>query len=71
VVALNRAAAVAEAGAPERALELVDSLELGDCAGQSWAHEPEERRAYESVARTVIAEAGAEAEVTWLAAGWS
>jgi len=27
---LNRAAAVAEAGAPERALELVDSLELGD-----------------------------------------
>jgi RNA polymerase sigma-70 factor (ECF subfamily) len=30
VVALNRAAAVAEAGAPERALELVDSLELGD-----------------------------------------
>jgi predicted RNA polymerase sigma factor len=30
MVALNRAAAVAEAGAPERALELVDSLELGD-----------------------------------------
>ncbi|MFZ0380961.1 MAG: DUF6596 domain-containing protein [Solirubrobacteraceae bacterium] len=30
VVALNRAVAVAEAGAPERALELVDSLELGD-----------------------------------------
>src|SRR5262249_4069167 len=30
VVALNRAAAVAEAGAPERALELVDSLDLGD-----------------------------------------
>jgi RNA polymerase sigma-70 factor (ECF subfamily) len=30
VVALNRAAAVAEAGAPERALELVDALELGD-----------------------------------------
>jgi RNA polymerase sigma-70 factor (ECF subfamily) len=30
VVALNRAAAIAEAGAPERALELVDSLELGD-----------------------------------------
>jgi RNA polymerase sigma-70 factor (ECF subfamily) len=29
-VALNRAVAVAEAGAPERALELVDSLELGD-----------------------------------------
>jgi RNA polymerase sigma-70 factor, ECF subfamily len=30
VVALNRAVAVAEAGTPERALELVDSLELGD-----------------------------------------
>jgi RNA polymerase sigma factor (sigma-70 family) len=30
VVALNRAVAVAEAGAPERALDLVDSLELGD-----------------------------------------
>jgi len=30
VVALNRAAAVAEAGAPERALELVDALDLGD-----------------------------------------
>jgi RNA polymerase sigma-70 factor (ECF subfamily) len=30
VVALNRAVAVAEAGAPERALELVDSIELGD-----------------------------------------
>ena len=30
VVALNRAVAVAEAGAPQRALELVDSLELGD-----------------------------------------
>jgi RNA polymerase sigma-70 factor (ECF subfamily) len=30
VVALNRAAAVAEAGAPEQALALVDSLELGD-----------------------------------------
>ncbi|MGN6870563.1 MAG: RNA polymerase sigma factor [Solirubrobacteraceae bacterium] len=30
VVALNRAVAVAEAGEPERALELVDSLELGD-----------------------------------------
>ena len=30
VVALNRAVAVAEAGAPERALELVDSLALGD-----------------------------------------
>jgi len=30
VVALNRAVAVAEAGAPETALELVDSLELGD-----------------------------------------
>jgi len=30
VVALNRAAAIAEAGAPERALELVDSLELGE-----------------------------------------
>jgi RNA polymerase sigma factor (sigma-70 family) len=30
VVALNRAAAIAEGGAPERALELVDSLELGD-----------------------------------------
>ncbi len=30
VVALNRAVAVAEAGAPDRALELVDTLELGD-----------------------------------------
>ena len=30
MVALNRAVAVAEAGAPERALELVDSLELGE-----------------------------------------
>jgi RNA polymerase sigma-70 factor (ECF subfamily) len=30
VVTLNRAVAVAETGAPERALELVDSLELGD-----------------------------------------
>ena len=30
VVALNRAVAVAEAGGPEQALELVDSLELGD-----------------------------------------
>jgi RNA polymerase sigma-70 factor (ECF subfamily) len=30
VVALNRAVAVAEAGAPERALELVDALDLGD-----------------------------------------
>ena len=30
VVTLNRAAAVAEAGAPQRALELIDSLELGD-----------------------------------------
>jgi len=30
VVALNRAVAVAETGAPERALELVDSLGLGD-----------------------------------------
>ncbi len=30
VVALNRAVAVAQAGAPERALELVDSLDLGD-----------------------------------------
>ena len=29
-MALNRAVAVAEAGAPERALELVDPLELGD-----------------------------------------
>jgi RNA polymerase sigma-70 factor (ECF subfamily) len=29
VVALNRAVALAEAGAPERALELVDSLDLG------------------------------------------
>jgi RNA polymerase sigma-70 factor, ECF subfamily len=29
VVALNRAVAVAEAGAPERALALVDSLDLG------------------------------------------
>jgi RNA polymerase sigma-70 factor (ECF subfamily) len=30
VVALNRAVAIAQAGAPERALELIDSLELGD-----------------------------------------
>jgi predicted RNA polymerase sigma factor len=30
VVALNRAVAVAETGAPERALELVDSLDLGE-----------------------------------------
>jgi RNA polymerase sigma-70 factor (ECF subfamily) len=30
VVSLNRAVAVAQAGAPERALTLVDSLELGD-----------------------------------------
>jgi len=30
VVALNRAVAVAQTGAPERALELIDSLELGD-----------------------------------------
>ncbi len=30
VVTLNRAVAVAEAGMPERALEIVDSLELGD-----------------------------------------
>lgn len=30
VVALNRAVAVAEAGAPERALQLVDSLDLGE-----------------------------------------
>jgi predicted RNA polymerase sigma factor len=30
VVTLNRAVAVAEAGMPERALELVDTLELGD-----------------------------------------
>jgi RNA polymerase sigma-70 factor, ECF subfamily len=30
VVALNRAVAVAEAGAPERALDVVDSLELGE-----------------------------------------
>jgi RNA polymerase sigma factor (sigma-70 family) len=30
VVALNRAAAIAEAGAPDRALELVESLQLGD-----------------------------------------
>ena len=30
VVALNRAVAIAEAGAPERALELVDSLDLGE-----------------------------------------
>ena len=30
VVTLNHAVAVAEGGAPERALELVDSLELGD-----------------------------------------
>ena len=29
-VAVNRAVAIAEADAPERALELVDSLELGD-----------------------------------------
>jgi RNA polymerase sigma-70 factor (ECF subfamily) len=30
VVALNRAVAVAESGAPERALELIDSLDIGD-----------------------------------------
>ncbi len=30
MVALNRAAAIAEAGAPDRALEIVDSLELRD-----------------------------------------
>ena len=30
VVALNRAIAVAEAGEPERALEIIDALELGD-----------------------------------------
>ncbi|HET6875419.1 MAG TPA: sigma-70 family RNA polymerase sigma factor [Acidimicrobiales bacterium] len=30
VVALNRAVAIAETGAPERALELVDSLDLGE-----------------------------------------
>ena len=30
VVALNRAVALAESGAPDRALELVDSLDLGD-----------------------------------------
>ena len=30
VVALNRAAAIAEAGEPERALELVDALQLGE-----------------------------------------
>jgi len=30
VVTLNRAVAVAAAGAPERALELVDSLDLGE-----------------------------------------
>ena len=30
VVTLNRAVAVAEAGLPERALEMVDALELGD-----------------------------------------
>ena len=30
VVTLNRAVAVAEAGMPERALEIVDALELGD-----------------------------------------
>jgi RNA polymerase sigma-70 factor (ECF subfamily) len=30
VVAMNRAVAIAEAGAPERALALLDSLELGD-----------------------------------------
>ncbi len=30
VVALNRAVAVAETGAPERALELIDSLDLGE-----------------------------------------
>jgi RNA polymerase sigma-70 factor (ECF subfamily) len=29
-VALNRAAAIAEAGDPEQALAMVDSLELGD-----------------------------------------
>jgi RNA polymerase sigma-70 factor (ECF subfamily) len=30
VVALNRAVAIAEAGAPEQALRLVDSLDLGE-----------------------------------------
>jgi predicted RNA polymerase sigma factor len=30
IVALNRAVAIAEAGGPERALELIDSLDLGD-----------------------------------------
>jgi predicted RNA polymerase sigma factor len=30
VVTLNRAVAVAEAGMPERALEIIDALELGD-----------------------------------------
>lgn len=30
IVALNRAAAVAESGAPERALELIASLDLGE-----------------------------------------
>jgi RNA polymerase sigma-70 factor (ECF subfamily) len=30
VVTLNRAVAIAEAGMPERALEIIDSLELGD-----------------------------------------
>jgi RNA polymerase sigma-70 factor (ECF subfamily) len=30
VVALNRAVSIAEGGAPERALELIDSLDLGD-----------------------------------------
>lgn len=30
VVALNRAVAIAEAGDPERALDLIDALDLGD-----------------------------------------
>jgi RNA polymerase sigma-70 factor (ECF subfamily) len=30
IVALNRAVATAEAGAPDRALELIDSLDLGE-----------------------------------------
>ena len=30
VVALNRAVAVAEAGAPERALDIIESLDLGE-----------------------------------------
>ncbi|HEY2563686.1 MAG TPA: tetratricopeptide repeat protein, partial [Acidimicrobiales bacterium] len=30
VVALNRAVAIAESGAPEQALELIDSLALGE-----------------------------------------